>query len=186
MKEMVKTEHFQTFIGSIVYQPVVKLFYNEILRTDRFPFSLPKRCRIGHNRGCFKHSYLSMTFYWTISKSLRRCLCPLKWPRRFYALAQLMRIYENSFHMHLNLVNKCFRRIYFVVYVWMRKWFTTTRENWAKLNWWKCNRLLLSYLYQALPLDIPLRSRTPYIKIRILIPGSFTVITIILSCPVVY
>ena len=30
MKEMVKTEHFQTFIGSIVYQPVVKLFYNEI------------------------------------------------------------------------------------------------------------------------------------------------------------
>lgn len=68
----------------------------------------------------------------------------------------------------------------------MRKWFTTTRENWAKLNWWKCNRLLLSYLYQALPLDIPLRSRTPYIIIRILIPSSFAVITIILSCPVVY
>lgn len=35
MKEMVKTEHFQTFIGSRVYQPVVKLFYNEILNTDR-------------------------------------------------------------------------------------------------------------------------------------------------------
>lgn len=38
MKEMVKTEHFQTFIGSIVYQPVVKLFYNETLNTDRFFF----------------------------------------------------------------------------------------------------------------------------------------------------
>lgn len=39
MKEMVKTEHFQTFIGSIVYQPVVKLFYNETLNTDRFLFT---------------------------------------------------------------------------------------------------------------------------------------------------
>ena len=39
MKEMVKTEHFQTFIGSIVYQPVVKLFYNETLDTDRFLFT---------------------------------------------------------------------------------------------------------------------------------------------------
>lgn len=42
MKEMVKTEHFETFIGSIVYQPVVKLFYNEILRTDRFLFHFLK------------------------------------------------------------------------------------------------------------------------------------------------
>lgn len=42
MKEMVKTEHFETFIRSIVYQPVVKLFYNEILRTDRFLFHFLK------------------------------------------------------------------------------------------------------------------------------------------------
>lgn len=42
MKEMVKTEHFQTFIGSIAYQPVVKLFYNAILRTDRFLFHFLK------------------------------------------------------------------------------------------------------------------------------------------------
>ena len=41
MKGKVKND-FQTFMGSRVSQPVVKLFYNEILNTDRFLFHFLK------------------------------------------------------------------------------------------------------------------------------------------------